>query len=77
MGYKGSKPTWLPVCDGVCDGYKKNRCPECVKAYRKHSAGGHASRGPANEGAFSLVEIVRANPHLDWSEIQLKKAGVR
>ena len=26
--------------------------------------------------AYSLVDIVRANPHLDWSEEQRKKAGV-
>tara|TARA_B100001142_G_C13837387_1_gene462942 strand:+ start:340 stop:477 length:138 start_codon:yes stop_codon:yes gene_type:complete len=29
------------------------------------------------EAAFALVDIIRANPHLDWSENQLKKAGIR
>jgi hypothetical protein len=26
--------------------------------------------------AYSMVDIIRANPHLDWSEKQRKQAGV-
>ncbi|OUW44341.1 MAG: hypothetical protein CBD49_00955 [Acidimicrobiaceae bacterium TMED189] len=73
---KGVKPSWLPVCDGVCDGVRKNRCHECWKYYRKHAAGGHASRGPVFSPQPTLIDQIRLNPHLDWTERQRDIAGI-
>ena len=75
--HKGRNPSYLPVCDGVCDGYIKNRCDKCKRAMARWSSKGDRGGSIHKEAAFALVDIIRANPHLDWSENQLKKAGMR
>ena len=77
-GYKGSKPKYLPICDGACDGYKKNRCVECAAYHRRIGAGGSASRGIniKEEPAMTQVDVIRANPHLAWTDKQKQQAGL-
>lgn len=74
--YKGRKPNYLPVCDGVCDGYIKNRCAKCKRAMARWSSKGDRGVSSYKEASFSDVDIIRANPHLAWSDKQLKKAGL-
>lgn len=74
--YKGRKPSYLPVCDGVCDGYFKNRCAKCKRAVQRFSSKGDRGVSIHKEAAFSDVDVIRANPHLAWTDKQKKKAGI-
>jgi hypothetical protein len=75
---RGRKPSYLPICGGVCDGYRKNRCIECTSYHRRIGAGGSASRGIniKEEPALSQIDVIRANPHLAWTDNQKRRAGL-
>jgi len=74
--YKGRKPSYLPVCDGVCDGYFHGRCAKCTRAVKQN--GSKQGRGPSiySEKQPTLGEQVRLNPHLEWTDNQLREAGL-
>lgn len=54
---------------------KANKSRPSSKEEKKKPAGRRDNPIVYND-AYSMVDIIRANPHLDWSEKQRKKAGI-
>ena len=68
------------LCRSIKSLYEKERREKSNKnatptGQKKKPAGGRDHPLVYND-AYAMVDIIRANPHLDWSEKQRKKAGI-
>ena len=67
------------LCKSVISLYERERRQrankQANKAVAKKPAGKRDNPVVFND-AYSKVDIIRANPHLDWSEKERKQAGV-